>query len=187
MPTWLTIIITIMDLIIAAAAVWGIGKRVEKRVLENHDAEQQRDADIKEALDGVRALPGYRDKSKEIQAELKANDTKLLETCEKIQKGVDRNCEMLNERLDKLEAREKNAIREKLLNQHRIFTSKIKNPMQAWSEMERDSFFLMVKDYESLGGNDYVHSVVIPAMNKLHVVHMSDLKALEELMHSRQA
>ena len=67
------------------------------------------------------------------------------------------------------------------------FTSKQKNPMQSWTEMERDAFFDLIKDYESLDGNGHVHSVVIPEMNMLDVIPMTDKKAIEELFHSRQA
>lgn len=187
MPTWLTIVITIMDVIIAAAAVWGIGKKVENRIIENHDADQQRDADIEEALNGVRAMPGYRQQSIQIQNELKEADETILETCAAIQAGVIENQQILVERLDKLESRERNALRAKILDMHRLFTSKQKNPMHAWTEMERDAFFDIIKDYESLNGNGHIHSVVIPEMNMLDVIPMSDKKAVEELFHSRQA
>ena len=60
------------------------------------------------------------------------------------------------------------------------------NPMKAWTEMEHHSFFELVHDYESLGGNDYVHSEVLPAVNKLRVISMSDRNALYELMASRK-
>ena len=187
MPVWATVLITVLDLILAIAAVVGVWKKFEKKLLDNHDLQQQRDADIKEALDGVRMCPAHREQNKAIQAKLEENDKKLLETCEKIQQGVDRNQDILNERLDKLEKRERNALREKIISLYRMFTSVSKNPLQKWSEMERDSFFNLVGDYEELGGNDYVHSTVLPAMNSLEVVFMDDLESLEELMHSRQA
>jgi hypothetical protein len=52
--------------------------------------------------------------------------------------------------------------------------------------MEHHSFFHLLKDYENLGGNDYVHDVVLPAMNRLHVIPMNDLEAIKELYDSRQ-
>jgi len=58
--------------------------------------------------------------------------------------------------------------------------------MRAWTEMEHHSFFELVKDYEDLGGNDYVHSDVLPDMNRLRVIPMSDRTTLYELMHSRR-
>ena len=57
--------------------------------------------------------------------------------------------------------------------------------MKAWSEMEHHSFFELVHDYEELGGNDYVHSVVIPEMNKLHIIPMNNYDELEKLFNSR--
>lgn len=180
MPVWLTVVITVLDLIIAGAAVWGIGKKIEKRIIKNHDADRQRDADIAEALAGARTIPG-------IQSELKAKDDEILQTCATIQAGVVENQQILVDRLDKLECRERNALRAKILDMHRLFTSKQKNPMFAWTEMERDAFFDLIADYESLDGNGHIHSVVIPEMNMLDVILMTDKKAIEELFHSRQA
>lgn len=53
--------------------------------------------------------------------------------------------------------------------------------------MERHSFYELVKDYESLGGNDYVHQVILPAMTRLSVISMEDLNAVKELFESRTA
>jgi hypothetical protein len=105
MPVWLTVIITIMDIIIAAAAVWGIGKKIEKKIIDNHNADAQRDADIAEALKGVRAMPGYRQQSLDIQNELKSADDAILQTCSAIQAGVTENQKILVDRLNKLESR----------------------------------------------------------------------------------
>jgi Na+/phosphate symporter len=143
--------------------------------------------ELKRVGEEVDKYPQYRQQSINIQEELKANDAKLLETCVKIQQGVDRNQELLNERLDKLEDREKNSLKAKILDMHRLFTSKKKNPMQAWTEMERDAFFDLLKDYESLNGNGYVHTVVVPDMNLLTVISMKDTQTLAELFHSREA
>ena len=132
-------------------------------------------------------MPGYRQQSLNIQQELRENDNKILETCNKIQEGVVDNQRVLNRRLDAIEDRERNALRAKILDLHRNFTSLKRNPMQAWSEMERDSFNDLISDYESLNGNGHVHTVVIPEMNRLNVIPMTDLKALTELFHSREA
>ena len=80
-----------------------------------------------------------------------------------------------------------NALREKIIDLYRKFTSPTKNPMLAWSEMEHHSFFNLVGDYEDLGGNDYVHHTIIPAMNELDVIPMHDEKALKALYDSRNA
>lgn len=156
--------------------------REEKLKLEN----QARDAKIASLEAAVNALPGYRAQSLQIQQQLQSSDKDILNLCTEIKNGVVDNQKALNERLDRLEKREKNAIRAKLLDEYRLFTDEAKNPMLAWSEMEHHAFFELVRDYEDLHGNDYVHSTVIPAINELEVIQMSDKKRLLELMTSRR-
>lgn len=156
--------------------------REEKLKLEN----QARDAKIASLEAAVNALPGYRAQSLQIQQQLQSSDDSILKLCAEIKDGVVDNQKVLNERLDRLEKREKNAIRAKLLDEYRLFTDETKNPMLAWSEMEHHAFFELVRDYEDLHGNDYVHSTVLPAINELEVVPMSNKTRLLELMTSRR-
>lgn len=175
----------VIELVVAILGIVFVYKKLEAKIIGAHEERRQQKADIEEALEGVRNLPKYRQQSKDIQAELKKADDAILETCKEIQAGIDRNQEILNERLDNLEERERNALRAKILDMHRTFTSKKMNPMQAWTEMERDAFFDLIRDYESLNGNGHVHSVVIPEMNLLKVIYMADKEAIGELFHSR--
>lgn len=177
----------VVEIIIAAVGVIVAYNKLKGKIIGSYEERKQQKDDIQEALDGVRALPIYRQKSLEIQKSLKDTDDKILETCQKIQDGVNENHRILNERLDKLEDRERNDLREKILTMHRMFTSVKRNPMQAWSEMERDSFNELIKDYESLNGDGHIHTVVIPDMHKLRVILMTDSEALAELFHSREA
>ena len=163
---------TVALLIEVAVAVIGIFiayKKLKDKIIGSYEERKQQKANIQEALDGVKAVD------------------QLVDTCKKIQAGVDRNQEILNERLDRLEDRERNALRAKILDMHRTFTNKRMNPMQSWTEMEKDAFFDLIRDYESLNGNGHIHTVVIPEMNLLRVINMSDVKALTELFHSREA
>ena len=126
-----------------------------------------------------------------LKNELKVKDFDKFRTyycsiCSEIKNKVTENQKSLDERLDRLEKREKNAIRAKLISEYRLFTDESKNPMLAWSEMEHHAFFELVKDYEDLHGNDYIHSTVIPAMNKLDIVQVSDRQAFLQLMNSRK-
>jgi hypothetical protein len=134
----------------------------------------------------VNALPAYKAQSLQIQTQLQAADKEILDALVDIKSGIKENQDILNSRLDRLEDREKNAIRAKLLDEYRLFTDEHKNPMLAWSEMEHHAFFKLVRDYEDLHGNDYVHEEVLPAMNRLNVIKMSDRQALLELMNSRR-
>lgn len=156
--------------------------REEKLKLEN----QARDTKIASLEAAVNALPVYRAQSLQIQQQLQSSDSNILKLCAEIKDGVIDNQKVLNERLDRLEKREKNAIRAKLLDEYRLFTDETKNPLLAWSEMEHHAFFELVRDYEDLHGNDYVHSTVIPAINELEVVQMSNKTRLLELMSSRR-
>ena len=177
----------VVDAIIAVIFISICYKKLKDKIIGSYAERQQQKADIEEALKGVRELPKYRQKSFEIQQELKETDKSILDTCMKIQDGVKENQKILVERLDKLEDRERNALRAKILDMHRMFTSKKMNPMQAWTEMERDAFNDLITDYESLNGNGHVHTVVIPEMNMLRVILMTDAKVLAELFHSREA
>ncbi len=176
----------IIEVILAIIFVCIAYKKLKDKIIGSYEERRQQREDIDEALEGVRALPNYRKKSFEIQKELKETDQQILETCNKIQEGVAQNQKLLNDRLDKLEDRERNDLRAKILEMHRLFTSKKRNPLQAWSEMERDAFNDLITDYESLNGNGHVHTVVIPDMHLLRVIPMTDLAGLAELFHSRE-
>ena len=137
--------------------------------------------------ESVSHYPEYRQQSLQMQAQLKAADVGILEVCNAIKDDVAANRQLLDERLKSLERREKNALREKILDLYRKFTDDVLNPMSAWTDMEHHSFFELVKDYESLGGNDYVHKVILPAMNQLDIISMDDLEAVKELYDSRNS
>ena len=145
-----------------------------------------RDAKIAALEAAVNAYPTYRAQSLQIQSQLQNADKDILDACKAIKDSVLENQTILNDRLDRLEKREKNALRAKLLNEYRLFTDETKNPLLAWSEMEHHAFFELVHDYEELNGNDYVHSTVIPAVNELDVISMTDKEALLRLMNSRK-
>ena len=158
-------------------------KRVEA-LEETVEKMEERLAKVEEA---VGHYPEYRAQSLKIQNQLEQADVHILEVCDSIKNAVIANGENLDRRLDDLERRERNSLRAKILDEYRLYTDERKNPKQAWTEMEHHSFFKLVEDYESLGGNDYVHSTVLPAMNELDVISMSDLDKLKELYQSRSA
>lgn len=160
--------------------------RLRQELTANKQELIAKEARILSLENAVNALPGYRAQSLQIQAKLQSTDEEILTALTDIKSGILENQTILNTRLDRLEDREKNAIRAKLLDEYRLFTDEHKNPMLAWSEMEHHAFFKLVKDYEDLHGNDYVHDEVLPAMNRLNVIKMSDRQALLELMNSRR-
>ena len=174
--------------------VAGIPKDLKKQ----READRKRIANIEETVEkmeerlakveeAVGHYPEYRAQSLTIQKQLEQKDNQLLEVCDSIKSAVIANGERIDKRLGDLEQREKNALRAKILDEYRLYTDERKNPMKAWSEMEHHSFFKLVEDYESLGGNDYVHRTIVPTMNELDVISMSDSDKLKELYQSRGA
>lgn len=159
-------------------------ERQEKESMARENAERDRRLACLETEVG--RYPQYREQSRQIQHDLQNTDREILATCKAIQEDVVANREVVLDRLSKLESRNKNSLRAKILDEYRLFIDDSKNPMHAWSEMEHHSFFELVRDYEELGGNDYVHSVVLPDMNRLNVIAMTDLKGLKELYESRR-
>lgn len=169
----------IIELALAGLFIWGIYKKLKDKIIGSYKEREQQKSDIKKALDGAEEVQTLKD-------ELKSTEDKIIDLCQTIQDGVNENQRILNERLDRLENRERNDLRAKILDMHRLFTSKKKNPLQAWSEMERDAFNDLISDYEELNGNGHIHTVVIPDMHKLRVIPMTDLESLAELFHSRE-
>ena len=156
-----------------------------KRVTNLEEAMEKIEERIAKVEEAVSHYPEYRAQSLQIQNQLEQTDNHILEVCDSIKSAVITNGERLDKRLGDLERREKNALRAKILDEYRFYTDERKNSMKAWSEMEYHSFFKLVEDYESLGGNDYVHGTIVPAMNELDVISMSDSDKLKELYQSR--
>lgn len=199
MPNWLLNIFGAAGSILLSLTVTFIFNKLvglPKELKKQKEAEAQKEAQLKQensvrdakiaALESaINALPTYRAQSLQIQAQLQNTDKEILALCSTIKDSVKENQDVLNYRLDRLEKREKSTYRAKILDEYRLFTDERKNPLRAWSEMEHHAFFELVRDYEDLGGNDYVHNTVIPAMNELEVVQMSNKQRLAELMSSR--
>ena len=188
----ITLIVTFLfnKLVALPTAIKKQKKAEQAAMAAKEEVEKQYRAEIDKRLKRVEAavdaLPGYREQSFKIQAELKAEQSEIVKLC----KAMNATIEGMDARLIKTQEqsneREKNDLRQKLINEYRLFTSPVKNPMKAWSEMEYKAFMSQVKDYEGLGGNDYIHKTVLPAMNDLEVVSMCDEERLAELMASRQ-
>ena len=158
-------------------------KKIVNNLILRIDSQEQ---NIKKLQDVVDKLPQYREQSLQIQAELKEADVSVKELCETIKNEVVENRKEVMQKLDRLEEREKNALRAKILEEHRFYTDEQRNPLKAWSEMEEHSFRKLVEDYEALGGNDYVHEIVLPDMNRLDVISMEDSIRLKKLYDSRK-
>lgn len=174
--------VTIKDVALFIAAVVFLVfcyRKVSKYVVERYDANKEKDAQLKEALESVRKYPEWHQQSLKIQekfdAKIEAN-TRMYQVIEKRLKKIEEN----------FERRERNKLRESLIQSYRYYTSKEKNPLQAWSEMEADAFWKSFGDYEDVKGNGHIHTEVQPAMRLLEVIPMHETEKISELMQSRK-
>ena len=62
---------------------------------------------------------------------LKEADKNILELCREIQADIKQNRIDVIAKLERLESREKNALRAKLLEEYRLYTDESRNPMLA--------------------------------------------------------
>lgn len=156
-----------------------IYKKVKTYFVERYQIEEERDKNIKEALEQTRKYPEYRQQSIDIQHQLQSQMDALKES-------QDINTQRLIQLEEAINYRERNKIRGRLLEYYRYYTNPQRNPLCKWTEMEADAFWELFKDYEKLDGNGFMHSVVQPAMNKLIIVTMDDKDSITELMSSRK-
>ena len=131
------------------------------------EAEKKRDADIQEALIAVRKYPEYRQQSIKIQELLEGE---IQELRVMIQEDKDRIAQVEEQE----RRRECNKLRDTLLQHYRHYANKEKNPSQSWTNMESEAFWELFRDYEDLGGDGYMHTVVQPEMERLTIVNVGD-------------
>ena len=174
--------ITLTDVIyfiLAIVFLIGAYKKINKYICDRHDAEQQRDQKLEEALSAVKQYPTYRKQSLEVQQRLHSE-------IEELRTSVEDNSKRLVKMEEESRKRELNKLRETLLQNYKYYTDVKKNPLQAWTKMEADAFWASFTDYEDLDGNGYMHTEVQPKMQLLTVIHMHDKEGISSLMSSRQ-
>ena len=169
----------LVQIVLACVFLFMVYKKVSDYLIKRHDAEQEKDKQVKEALDAARKYPEYRKQSMEIQHQITKEMQDIKTTLEEHTK-----------RLEKMEndskKRELNKLRNTLLQNYKYYTSADKNPLQAWTKMESEAFWDLFGDYEDMGGNGYMHSEVMPAMQLLTVVDVTDTDGISELMRNRK-
>ena len=165
--------ITVLDVAVFIASIVFlilIYKKVKTYLLDKHDAEKLRNSQLQEALTSVRKYPEYRQQSIKIQELLEGEIQELRGEV----KGLREMQEETTKRFDKIEEdtkrRERNKIRDTLLQNYRYYTNQETNPTHSWTKMEADAFWALFKEYEDNGGDGYMHSDVQPAMEKLTII-----------------
>lgn len=194
-------ILDVVEFIIAISFLIAALVKFIKFVNAKHDEEQQKNADIQEAVTGVRSMPQCQANNKQAHEDLKAEITTInnnLETkISNLEQKFDTKIDGLQDTLDGIvthlkqidddrKKRERNKAREELLQGHRMFCDANKNPMKAWSQLEHDSWMSRYDDYIECLGNGDMTKRIYPDMCDLMIVHMDDEEKLYELMRSRK-
>lgn len=158
--------------IAAIAFLIGMSVKFYKLIVTNHDNLQEKDNTLKQIAKDLNSLKSGYD-------ELRVT----IDNIEKRQREIGERQETIEQESRKQKL---NDLRDKLLQNYRYYTNAEKNPMLAWSEMEKETFDELFKDYEELGGNGFMHSTVQPAMASLDVISMQNTQLFAQLMQSRR-
>lgn len=137
----------IVTFIIACVFLIGAYRKLKKYLIDKYELEKSKDDKLKEIYEAVKEIPELK---KEVQ-----NHTERLTNIE--QENREREC---------------NRLRDIILQNYRHYTNTDINPSQVWTSMEYDNFMALIKDYEALNGNGFVHRTVLPAMEKLRIVEI---------------
>ena len=166
------------DITLGDVVIWGLAlafvitvcKRIWDKLIALYEAKRQKDEQMRQTWEAVSKYPEYRKQSVQIQQllegeiqeirEMQRQNTKALK---ELQARMDQNEEQSNRR-------NRNKLRDLLLQNFRYYTNPKTNPNQTWTHMEAETFWELFRDYEDMGGNGYVHSEVLPKMEQLLIV-----------------
>lgn len=146
-----------------------VGKKICAVVIERHEAAKAKDAKLDRALAGVEQYPAYRQKSIEVQEHLEHEIQELRASQVTLSKTQEEIIQRLKQMEDRINIRDRNKLRDLLLQNYRYYTNPEKNPSGSWTRMEADAFWALFHDYEDAGGDGFMHTDVQPAMEKLTV------------------
>lgn len=177
--------ITVSKIVVFVAAIiflFSIYKEVKKYIETKIKEQEQKTKQeeeykkkINDAWNETQKYPMYRAQSIQIQSDLETKISGARDEESNIMKEIKK----ISDRIAKMEEgareREKNRLRDLLIKYYKHYTSLEANPSQSWTDMEKMSYDALLKDYEELGGNDYIHLTVDPAMKELNVIYTTTL------------
>ena len=156
-------VLQIVETVLAIIFCTFVYRKIKDYLVTKHEAEKEKNEQLKEALNATRQYPKYREQSIKIQ--------KLLEDeIQELRLMHEETHRELMEMKKQNDKRERNKLRDMLLQSYRYYTNKETNPSQSWTQMEAEAFWELFADYEEAGGNGFMHTVVQPAMESLFVV-----------------
>ena len=170
--------ISILDVarfILACVFLFFIAKKVRDYLIKKHDADQEKNEQLKQALESISHNPEYRQQSIQVQQKLEDEIQELRAALEENTRIVTDNTREIAEMEENSRRLERNKLQDRLLQSYRYYTNPERNPEQTWTKMEAEAFWELFGEYEDRGGNSYMHSVVQPAMNQLTVLEMDEV------------
>lgn len=172
-------IANIIEFAIAALFAYKIYTKIRDFFINKAEDDMKHKQEILDMIEAVKELTKDRELMLQNQETMQ---TKLNQLCTS-QKA---NSERLTQLETSINNRERSKLRDRILQSYRYYTSKQHNPTQQWTKMEADAFWSLFSDYEDIGGNGYVHSVVQPAMQSLDIIEMDNTDGISSLMSSRK-
>lgn len=160
-------VLSVVELLLAVLFCYLIYRKLSKYLIGRYEAGKKKDEQLKTALDAVSKYPEYRAQSLRVQKELQTE-------IDALRSAQSEQIERLKKMEDDTTRRERNRLRDRLLQSYRYYTDPACNPAGAWNSMEAEAFWEMFSDYEDVGGDGYIHSVVQPAMNLLKIVDIGE-------------
>ena len=162
---------TFILLISAIVYLYKLYKKAKQLIIVKYEEETEKDKKINETYT---RMEQYQEDQK-----------KLLGKIERMQEMQEKLSEQLHQIDEKTKKYELANSRDRLLQSYRYYTNRKKNPMQSWTELEKEAFFEVFGNYEDAGGDGFMHTTVQPEMNTLTVIPMHETTEIAELMASR--
>lgn len=138
--------------------------KIEERRKEAEE-EKEHKKKVDEAWEVTRKYPAYHQESIDIRDGLKKEIKEMREYFDEMMKRFDKMEEQNKKR-------ECSKLRDMLLQNYRYYTNINQNPSQSWTRMESEAFWELFREYEEAGGNGYMHTEVLPAMQRLNIIEV---------------
>lgn len=126
---------------------------------------RQRREEHKLLITTVQSLEALKEKQEEDVKQSIIHDERIKEDLKKVSNKVDAIAITLNNMQQASNITEMKKLKEKLVS----YYNKYKNS-DGWTSMDKDVFWDLFEEYEKLGGNSYVHTIIEPVMRELKVI-----------------
>lgn len=176
---------TAIIFIVAISFLIATGSKAYKFIVKTHDSLQEKNQALDDLKKDVKELKEHT-ASKEQWKELKEKQNNLEEILNQILETQKVLVEKQQTFEEENHSHNVNRLRDRLLQSYRYYISEVKNPMMAWTEMEKEAFDNLLADYYAQGGNSFVHTKVDPEMASLEVISIADSERMAELSKSRK-